>query len=286
LSFIQPHYDVLQVIKIQSLADERLLPGTKYGELMNKIKVHPLAFVGIVLIAAGSLFAATPPVDKPASSFSVAEKSEVPGLVLQPGSYSIRVLDHLSDRVIVRVESADGSTHSTFIGLRDPDLKARTTPGQIPWDKAADGKKALRGFTFPGGTTIEFVYPKATAVSIAKVNSSSVPAIDPASEGRIADPSLSKDDMELVTLWMLSSTSVGPNDPAIQAAKFIAAPEPNTVASSSKQMTSSTKSTTPKKPIIAALPHTSSNLPLVELSGAASLFAAVGLFIRRRKLSI
>ena len=77
---------------------------------------------------------------------------------------------------------------------------------------------------------VEFVYPKAEAVAIAKSNQSKVPAIDPASEGKVADKSLSKDDMEVVTLWLLSSTTVGPNDttPAIKAEKYqqVASNEP------------------------------------------------------------
>ena len=69
---------------------------------------------------------------------------------------------------------------------------------------------------------VEFVYPKADAVAIAKSNQSKVPAIDPASEGKVADKNLSQDDMEVVTLWLLSSTTVGPNDsaPAIKAEKY------------------------------------------------------------------
>jgi hypothetical protein len=51
------------------------------------------------------------------------------------------------------------------------------------------------------------------------LNSSKVPAIDPASEGKVEAKNLTKDDMEIVTLWMLSSTRVGPSDsvPEIKA---------------------------------------------------------------------
>jgi hypothetical protein len=222
----------------------------------------------LLLVGSTSLRAAAPASDA-ASSFSVSEKTAVPGLTLQPGSYSIRMVDQMADRVIVRVDSASGGAHSTFIGLRDPALPKSGSTGQISWGKAPDGQKALRGFTFPGGTTVDFVYPKAEAVSLAKLNSSKVPAIDPASEGKVEAKNLSKDDMEVVTLWMLSSTQVGPNDdaPAIKAERF--------------QQTASVA----KKPVIAALPHTGSTMPIVWMVGVFSLLGAGVLRVKRTALS-
>ena len=72
------------------------------------------------------------------------------------------------------------------------------------------------GWLFPGeAAVLEFVYPKGDAVAIAKSNNAKVPAIDPVSEGRPEElKGLSKTDLELVTLWLLSSTQVGPGDSA------------------------------------------------------------------------
>jgi hypothetical protein len=55
----------------------------------------------------------------------------------------------------------------------------------VLWNNAAGGKQYLRGWYFAGAPSVlEFVYPKAEAVAIAKSNQATVPAIDPASEGR------------------------------------------------------------------------------------------------------
>ena len=178
---------------------------------------------------AGSAFAveSTDP-----ATFEVSESTKVPGLTLSPGTYSIRVVDHLSDRLIVRVDNQQGSTHSTFIGVQNSSIPQPSAPGAVPWSGKAEGTTALRGFEFPGGgPVVEFVYPKEDAVAIAKGNSAKVPAIDPASEGKskVKDASLSKDDMEVVTLWMLSSTQVGPDNakkPAIAAEKLQVANTP------------------------------------------------------------
>jgi hypothetical protein len=125
---------------------------------------------GIAIVATSTLsFAAAPLSDsQPAfAKFSVAERTEVPGLTLQLGSYSIKVVDHLADRYIVRVDSANGSIHSTFMGLPNSTIRKANASGQISWEAGPDGQKALRGYTFPGGTTVQFVYPKAEAVSLA-----------------------------------------------------------------------------------------------------------------------
>ena len=214
----------------------------------------------VSLLAAGS--------DQASANFTVSQQTLVPGMTLQPGSYSIKVLDHLQDRYIVRIDSAAGDAHSTFISVQDPKVKSAGKTGAVPWSAGPDGNSALRGFTFGSSTPpLEFVYPKADAVAIAKVNDSKVPAIDPASEGRPAEVSgLSKEDMEIVTLWLLSSSTVGPTDtaPTIKAEKM--------------QQVASNK---PPKPVIDRLPHTASELPSTLLTGLLAAGGASLLWRRR-----
>ena len=179
------------------------------------------------------------------------------------------------------------------------------------------GHAALRGFKFQDGSTAEFVYPKAEAVSLAKANGTTIPAIDPASEGRPDASKLSHTDMEMVTLWMLTPTRVGAdNQPGIQAARY-QAPAASSAASSSvasvstpppppaatqprpapapaatgndaamSKPASSTqvaRATPPPVHVHAmtALPHTASSLPLIELTGILSLLGAAMLAVRR-----
>ncbi len=200
-----------------------------------------------------------------ANKFTVSEPTQVPGLTLQPGTYTIRVVDHLSERYVVRIDGPKGSVHSTFLALADPATPKPASPGQALWQSAPSGKAYMRGWLFPGESDVlEFVYPKSDAVAIAKSNNAKVPAIDPVSEGRPPTlKGLSKSDLELVTLWLLSSTQVGPGDSAagIQAERY---PE---VAQA-----------TPHKPGISRLPQTASYLPWIGLLGSFSL--AMALFLR------
>jgi hypothetical protein len=192
-----------------------------------------------------------------------SEPTTVPGLTLRPGAYHIHVVDHLGERFIVRVDGPKRGVHYSFLALENPAIPRPQAPGPVAWIHApAAGKEYLRGWLFPGvPAVVEFVYPKTEAVDIAKSNQAKVPAIDPASEGRPAViKGLSKSDLELVTLWLLSSTQVGPGDSSggIQAERY-----KEEVASA------------PQKPVIARLPKTASNLPLTAFLGAFSLLMAV-----------
>jgi hypothetical protein len=196
--------------------------------------------------------------EAPASNINLSTRSEVPGMTLQPGSYSIHVIGKLSDRVILKVDEGSGKRSVYFIGI--PNRAIKGSPGIISWSQPIEGTTYLRGWVPPGSSSlIEFVYAKDEAVSIAKVNQAKVPAIDPASEGRNVDPTLSTEDMKLVTLWLLSSTRVGPSDsePSIKAERY------------------QTGSYVQPKPALAALPHTASSLPIILVASLLSFAMAI-----------
>ncbi|WP_263372987.1 hypothetical protein [Granulicella aggregans] len=235
-------------------------------------------------------------------------KTTVPGHVLDPGNYSIRILDHLKDRYILRVDDSSGRALATFIGLHNPEFDpfvALHHQGPILWTSAPKGSAAIRGFSFPGGNTLEFVYPKDEAVAIAKLNTYSVPAIDPESEGRKPDPKLTPEDREVVTLWMLEATRVGPKNetPAIEAKRFVAPVESATTQiarNEPPEELSPVRAASPRpappvsdasgparvskvktKPVASSLPQTGSDLPLLALSSLGMLMAAGSLRLAR-----
>lgn len=168
----------------------------------------------------------------------IAQRTDVPGGSLRPGTYSIRVADSLQDRVILEVSNDSDSSHpaATFLGYPSPALDTTGTSGAVPFSSGLKGKPALRGYAFPSGLKVEFVYPKADAVALAKANSVRVMAVDPASEGKVSLPHLSQQDLNEVTLWLLTPTPVDPTNggkPGIQAAKYqppVPQSQPSTVA--------------------------------------------------------
>ncbi|NYF81275.1 hypothetical protein [Granulicella arctica] len=200
------------------------------------------------------------------SPLSITQPTEVPGSTLPAGKYSIHIVGDLSDRLILRIDDRMHTDRPAFIGLLHNKLAAPAHPGAIPFDSGSEEPTALRGFAFPGGPVIEFVYPKDEAISLAKKNASSVVAIDPASEGMKTNPDLSKQDMEVVTLWTLSPTPVSPGEstPSIKAERY------QLVASA-----------TPK-PHIRQLPHTASDLPWIVLFGLLALIGAATIRVARQ----
>ncbi len=255
------------------------------------MRLKALVCSASLLAGSAMMYAAGPA----ATHFTVSEQTQIPGLTLKPGTYSIRVVDHLSDRLIVRIENAQGNAHATFLGIQNSGIAKPSASGPVVWTKSPKDGPAIRGFEFPGnGPVVEFVYPKAEAVSIATVNDSKVPAIDPASEGKVADKSLSKNDLEVVTLWLLSSTTVGPSDaaaakPGIQAERYQAPPSSEVASVGSGPATGDatdarggSSPVRKAKPVIAKLPHTASAMPLIWMLGGLCLLSAALLRLIRR----
>ena len=232
------------------------------------------------LIAVAMVCASLPGVswaaDAPSAQFNIQQSTMAPGTVLQPGTYSIRVIDHLQDRFLVRVEGSQGSSRSVFIAVPSKTLAGH--PGIVDWAAGSGSGSAMRGFVFKqGGPALEFVYPKDEAVSLAKANGKGVLAVDPASEGKAPElAKLSNDEMQVVTLWMLTPERVSPqaSEVKISAARYSAAS-----ADSGGQAGSQVAANHPA--ILKRLPHTASALPLVLLLGVMSALCACLLRIRR-----
>ena len=226
---------------------------------MNLKTFGKIASCSIALVlCAAPLFGADP--EHPSASFKISEPTAIPGRILKPGTYTIRVQDHLSDRYIVRVENASGGDRTLFLGVAGKG-ESHGTQGPVRWTNPANDATYLRGWNFSSlPTPLEFAYPKNDAVAVAKANNAQVAAVDPESEGMVSKSDLTKSEMQIITLWLLSPTSVGPNEKAgIKAVRF-------------QQVASITH-----KPVIARLPHTASLLPYAWLLGLFSLASAFGL---------
>jgi hypothetical protein len=215
----------------------------------------------ILLLAAGTLLAAGP--ERPSTTFHISDATGIPGHVLTPGAYTLQVIDHLSDRYVLKVSGKGDPQGTVFLGIPNKDMSGTT--GVAYWKTPVEGATYMRGWDASSlPTPLVFAYPKNDAVAIAKANGAQVPAIDPASDGLVSKASLSRDEMHIITLWLLTPTSVGPNSPGgISAARY--------------QQVARVE----RKPVIARLPHTASELPLIELLGLFALMGAAGLGTRR-----
>ncbi len=247
--------------------------------------------------------------------FTLQRDTQIPGKVLKAGGYTIIIKDHLSDRAIIQVKGDSGKVESTFLGVFHSGLQGTGSTGPItlPTEK---GHEALRGFKFPGGGTIEFVYPKAEAAALVTKSPEQVLAIDPASDNlHMKGSDFSKEDAQIVTLWSLQATKVTAGQKGIAAKHYVApaSGQDTTVASAQPPVAAppaaSTAAPSPsapqpvsrpvaakrsappatqqvassaRRPALSALPHTASNMPLLLLVMFGSFASAIVVRFRRQ----
>lgn len=251
--------------------------------------------------------AATPASDAATldTPFTLKSDTQIPGKVLKAGGYTLVIKDHLTDRAIIEVRKDDGKLESTFLGVFHSGMQSNGNgPIAIPIEK---GPQAMRGFRFPGGGTIEFVYPKAEAAKLATKSPEQVLAIDPASDNLKGNGNnLSNEDARIVTLWSLQATKVATGQAGIAAKKYVGepngggnsvvasaaavpaprpvtsnavvapAPRPQPVSVRQAPPPPATQvASAPRRPKLAALPHTGSSMPLMLLAVLASFSAAL-----------
>ena len=260
------------------------------------MKPSIFAVSSLILLAAGAGHAASTDSEN-TSTVVLVKPTQIPGQILKAGTYSVRILDHLSDRMVIRVANISGKPDVIFLAVPGAALAKTSDNGPIVWQTKLDGKAVLRGFKFPSGYTVEFVYPKSEAALLAKANEGDVLAVDPDSEGRPALPRMTSEDRQMVHLWMLSLTKATPDGktPALSARAYQPRSESETtqIASNSipappqaaqrhdPKLESASPAAAPaprKHPAIKALPHTASSVPFV---GFAACFGLIGaLFIR------
>jgi hypothetical protein len=264
---------------------------------MKNIRV--LAFIAVLSLGCAASFAApklNPPIpsDHPGGNLTVTENTEIPGRTLKPGTYTIRILDHLTDRMIIQVGEGKGK-ENLFLAVPSSTLAGPASGGAIMVSAGGHGQ-ALRGYAFSDGTVAEFVYPKADAVAIAKRNNTTIPAVDPASEDMPVSHQLSATDMRMITLWMLTPTRVG-STMAISAARF----QPSTVLAASTPVNRASAgypskeavppptevaSVTPQpKHALQVLPHTASELPMIWLIALMAFWGALTFAYFRKRMA-
>ena len=175
---------------------------------------------------------------------------EVPGKVLPAGTYTLKLLDSLSDRHIVQIFSADGSQIiTTILAINNYRLEPTGETVMKCSERPGDSPEALRAWFYPGDNFgQEFVYPKVRAIQLAQVAKVIVPAVV------AVDP---LDDSSLKTIPIIAVT---PDQKEVEFDKVI--------------------QTTPvvqSAPAATELPKTASLVPLSATLGAAFIGLALGL---------
>jgi len=187
---------------------------------------------------------------------TITEPIQVPGAVLQPGTYVIKLVNSVSDRHIVRIMNADETkVIATILAINNYRLKPTDNSKFSFYEEPAGQPQALRAWFYPGDQFgQEFVYPKQSAMQIASVTNTAIP------EAPVDTTT------DLSTAPVTTVNNAGAETPLDQGT--YTAPAAPVVADNTPA---------PEPAVPARMPKTASDAPLFGLLGVLALLALGGL---------
>jgi len=196
---------------------------------------------------------------------TISDAVQVPGAILQPGKYVMKLLDSPSNRHIVQIfNETEDKLQTTILAIPNYRLQPTGDTAFQWWETPAGQPKALRAWFYPGDNFgQEFAYPKNTAMQIAKVTNQQVPSISSEDLSSATVTTVDKAGTETAVKQEaapapVETAQVRPPEPTPQVAEPapVAAPE-------------ATRARTEE------LPHTASPFPVAGLAGFLALGASM-----------
>jgi hypothetical protein len=193
----------------------------------------------------------------------VNQPIQVPGKVLPPGTYVMKLYNSLGNRNIVQIFNADESEIlATILAIPNYRLKPKDETHFSYWEASVGRPVPLKSWFYPGDNFgQEFAYPKETATEIARETHEAVPFIHteklaelPTAELGLVEPS--GQEKPIFKTWEPQAKREEPMPaPKVEAAPAAQEPAPQPVA----------------------LPETASYSPLFSVLGFGSLAAGLSL---------
>jgi len=205
---------------------------------------------------------------------TISEAVQVPGAILQPGKYVMKLMDSQSDRHIVQIfNEREDQLQTTILAIPNYRLQPTGKTEFQWWETPAGQPKAMRAWFYPGDNFgQEFAYPKSTAVQIAQSSNQVVPSVsgEDLSKATVSsvDKSGAESDLNKEAYTRAEAPAPAPApevaqnrtpEPAPQAAEPTPAPAPE-----------ATRARTEER-----LPTTASPLPVAGLAGFLALGTSV-----------
>jgi len=224
---------------------------------------------------------------------TINETIQLPNATLQPGTYTIKLLDSQSDRHVVQVFDKDEKHLITTI-LAVPNYRLQPT-GKSKfsfWEVPAGQAPALRAWFYPGDNFgQEFVYPKNMSTQIAASAKMAVPTTSaqsaeeyksaPITATNETGASSSLDTNTYTPIESANATAKAEPPPA-PAPEPVVTPEP-TPTPAPQEVTATPAPEPQAAPVPTELPQTASSVPLIGLAGIVSLLAFFALRSNRVK---
>jgi len=178
-----------------------------------------------------------------------SNRVELPGMVLQAGTYTFKLADSVADRHIVQVFSEDGMhLYGMILAIPNERLEAKGETVLNFEERPKNEPLAIKAWFYPGDTFgQEFVYPKMRATQLAEVNR--MPVL--AGEVKPTEEIKELEETPVVTITPERAPEIAAALPEAIAAE----PAPEPIAAE----------------LAPELPKTASPLPLLFLLGISSL---------------
>jgi len=211
---------------------------------------------------------------------TISEAVQVPGAVLQPGKYVMRLLESQADRHIVQIfNEREDQLQTTILAIPNYRLQPTGKTEFQWWETPAGQPKAMRAWFYPGDNFgQEFAYPKNTAMQIASNSSTAttVPTVsgEDLSKATVASVDKSGSESELNKETYTAQTAPAPAPtPAPEVAQNTApAPAPQAAEPAPVAQDTGTRARTED-----TLPKTASPFPMAGLAGFFALGTSVAL---------
>jgi hypothetical protein len=212
---------------------------------------------------------------------TISEPIQVPGKVLQPGKYVMRLLDSPSNRHIVQIfNEREDQLQTTILAIPNYRLQPTGKTEFQWWETPVGQPKALRAWFYPGDNFgQEFAYPKNTAVQIAQYTKQTVPTTYAEKETELATARVGTVDRAGTEMELDRQTYSRADMPKKTPA---AAPARQTeIAQNTAPAAQATEQPMPVQTRARRLPKTASPFPMIGLAG----FFALGTSIALRALA-
>ncbi|HLH16082.1 MAG TPA: LPXTG cell wall anchor domain-containing protein [Bryobacteraceae bacterium] len=263
----RPNYMTRKTLQFGARAERRRpQAGATDKEKPKMSKATTMALVCAGLLAA-MLPRATADEWNQKTYFTFNQPVELPGQVLDPGTYVFKVMDSPSNRDIVQVfNKRENHCYGTFLTIPDYRMNPPSKPVITFEERAAGSPEAVHAWWYPGRNYgHEFVYHKVKEMAMAQTTTQQSEQV----ATNTTETTTQAVQQPATTEMNQEQTTVQP-----PAEEQTPAPQPVTPAPAPQEEANRTVETPP-----ATLPKTDSPLPLFALLGLASL-AGAGLLSR------
>jgi hypothetical protein len=235
---------------------------------------YSLAFGAVAALAASLSVARADTWDKK-TTVSFSQPVEVPGYILQPGTYTMKLVDSQTDRHVVQFMNQRGN-HVYAAAIAVPAYRTEVTDRTVItfYEAAAGQPEPIKYWYYPGDNFgQEFVYPKGHLSEIAAVTRQSIPGTFATQPQADASPVAAAEPVPdaasaAVAEAPAQQTQLNNPDESNAPVEIAQAAPPN-----QDQPVSAAPAEAPPAP--AELPQTDGYLPAIALMGLASIGGAV-----------